>query len=458
MRRGLGSLVLAGTLAARAHGQQVGIDRTKIGGWESTPTNQEPKDTLRNPIGGITRPSVDGNPANGPTPDPPVVQPMTPNTTLPTPDDKQPKNVVPPVPDPVSPNVVKVRPGVRPVDWDVMKDISTITYDDLPKSIQDNVPKKEFEKEQQKLKSKSHTERTVDPAGVNVGDMVAKGQQNQITHETAPANCDATIFYRSFLRPYLNLSKDVQSQLQRFSFTAESSVAFADPSGTPSNLSRTIKGQWSGMQKLGRSVGKFEGLTVAGWATGTYLTSNIVITCAHVGKLLDTTRSAIRWGDSEAYRCVRWSPLDVRATDLAFVFLDRTPTNVPSGESAIASTETELLKGMQLAVIGYPTEYGGDPVVAQERFPDLGALFLSPGVCRDDNNPLMVGTHDCASGDGSSGSAVVVLQTGEIVGFQTGSAKSGNVNIFSRFSKERMGWTNGIPTTLTQAAKAAGGS
>jgi V8-like Glu-specific endopeptidase len=95
--------------------------------------------------------------------------------------------------------------------------------------------------------------------------------------------------------------------------------------------------------------------------------------------------------------------------DLAIAELDRADVEPLAFDTQLPQT------AQQVAVVGYPGDDGGAPEYARTLFAGgFGIERVAPGEIIDVQAPMF--THDCSTLSGNSGSPVISLQTGSVLG------------------------------------------
>ena len=161
-------------------------------------------------------------------------------------------------------------------------------------------------------------------------------------------------------------------------------------------------------------------------ATGVLLTGHLVLTNQHVAARIESRLGDVPvWFGWESDRAdvVKSTIVDVVEADdrldVAVVRLDPPPAIAPP--SFIGRVAPEV--GMEVAAVGYPTYVlpGAGDELADQLLGGTGVRGrkrVSPGVLRSVSDDAL--GHDCSTVHGSSGSPLVELTTGTVVGLHAG--------------------------------------
>jgi hypothetical protein len=230
-------------------------------------------------------------------------------------------------------------------------------------------------------------------------------------------------YYRiSKCRPILPLNKGYSDVRSMFV------VKTGDGPGMEQELAAKVEASWHNLQNLRGFMIRFDYLQGSGFAMGFYVGNGRILTADHVKKAMGKDTVAV-WvglpGSPESKIQFKGAP--TTPVDMAMVFTDEIPEVVKAGEEVHRQFIEESIKaGDQaskgaVALLSCPMDYGRinghafDLIFKEKKIPRA-----CPGMMLEDDASAMQVIHDCPSMETASGSAVINLTTGLLVGVHVG--------------------------------------
>ncbi len=270
---------------------------------------------------------------------------------------------------------------------------------------------------------------------------------NRFCLGTPPRACpevkgtDEEEFWRSKVRPMMTLNQSYEDERPLLAVGKEKCLGMSEGPSSPTALDQSLRADWSRLQQLGKSIGKLVNLKESGSATGVYLSDGQLLASQHVVKWIsDNTKvewPAVGGNPTSAGKVLKLAAVNLNC-DLAIFYINAPNSNIPGLREQFDERVSSPPPMRQVTALGYPPRYGEMQLcLSRKIMGDLGNLRASPGVTRELQTQAQ-GAHDCATDNGSSGSAIVDLSTLRIVGIQSGFQLVSNewVNIFSPVSRD----------------------
>ena len=176
--------------------------------------------------------------------------------------------------------------------------------------------------------------------------------------------------------------------------------------------------------------------------TGFLVADNVIMTNRHVAELFCQSRGNGFWTFEQEYQpCVdyfhEWGTPnrarfgiteliavhDDKRIDLALFRVARESLDdaIMPTPLAVATEYDAAAKGRKVYTIGYPYSRDGDPEILRRIFGDIyGYKRLQPGEILDVHGEEHLLLHDCSTLGGNSGSCVIDLETGQVIGLHFG--------------------------------------
>jgi S1-C subfamily serine protease len=168
-----------------------------------------------------------------------------------------------------------------------------------------------------------------------------------------------------------------------------------------------------------RSVGRIDDAAGHHVGTGFVVGPGLILTNRHVLNIISYGTERLTKGATISFHWELDVPANSPPVPIAGVVavhpdVDLALLRVASSPEPLVRAEVPAGDDDWVVAVGYPGEANPPPVHAAVFMGGLGVRRVSPGIVRDADSRMIA--HDCSTMGGSSGSALLALETGEVIG------------------------------------------